>query len=272
MIRPLDDNPSARDGSSADSSTGRGMKSAAHGDAAPGKKTKRRRRMRNILMSVAIGLALAAVIAPLVLKAVVRRQLSELAAQNLTGELHIGSISFSPPWGVTLGDVTLITQGPDGQPLQMFKLPRVMVKLARSPLGKGPLDIESAELDDPRVHLIQTSSGIVGVHPDPSPSRPFSQVMLVHHAAVSGGQFMLEDRSEPAAVPTEWRKIDLTLDKSGSAPAEYAFHARGEGASDATIDTSGHTDFDSMVLNVDACNASVIVHGAVRESGLPAEA
>src|SRR5690349_2150381 len=157
MIRPLDDNASARDGSSADFTTGRGIQSAGMTVAAPAKKSNRRRRLRNILISIGIGLLLAALIAPMVLKAVIRRQLSELAAQTLTGNLQIGSISFSLPWGVTLGDVTFTTQGPDGQPLQIFKVPRAMVKLARSPLGNGPIEITDAELDDPRVHLIQTS-------------------------------------------------------------------------------------------------------------------
>lgn len=233
---------------------------------------RRRHRLRSFLLSVIVGLLIAAALAPAVLKAVIRRQLRALTAENLVGELRIGSISFSLPWTVSLTDTSFITRGPAGESIEMFRVPRLMLHLDGSPLSRGATKVAEATIDAPFVHLIQTRDGILGIRPDPTPSsnRKFSDLVLLRHFALTGGQFILEDRTEAGAAPMEWRKIDLALDKSGKLPAEYAYRISGEGGANAGIDSSGSADLDALLLKVDTCNATLLAAGPTRESPLPA--
>src|SRR5258708_16837743 len=151
MIRPLDDNPAAKDGGSVGRLPGRGFEPAGRPAPAPPKRN-RRRRVRNILISVVVGLLISAAIAPAILRAVVRRQLSAIAAQNLTGELRIGSISFSLPWTIEMGDVTFVAREPDGRSFEMFRVPRASLKFLPSPFDSAPAALPNPTTPHPMSH------------------------------------------------------------------------------------------------------------------------
>src|SRR5579862_7622359 len=103
MIRPLDDGRSIEPGFDRARSEGiEPRQRSVDPQSSPAPKRPRRRRLRLIALSLLIGLLLAAIVAPPVLKAVVRKQLAGILAENLVGELHVGEISFSWPWTVDI--------------------------------------------------------------------------------------------------------------------------------------------------------------------------
>ncbi|HEX4795928.1 MAG TPA: AsmA-like C-terminal region-containing protein [Humisphaera sp.] len=274
MIRPLDDGRSIEPGFERVRSERLEPRDQT-ADLASSAPTKRpRRRLRLVILSLLIGLLLAAVIAPPVLKVVIRRQLAGILAENLIGELRIGTISFSWPWTIDVSDASFITKAPGGDSIEMFRVPRLTLQLARSPLGKGPVWVQSATIDRPSIHLILTKDGIVGVRPTPPSDKPLpklSELAVIQHFASSGGEFILDDQTDATSLPMEFSKVELSLDHPGSAVAPYAFTISADGAADGKIRSKGTADFDAYSLDVESCNATLVAGGPARQkSALPA--
>src|SRR3954468_11689967 len=121
-----------------------------------------RRRAHRVLIGVLLLLVAAWFVVPQLFVPKIRAKLQGMIAGHMDARLQIGRLMYAPPFGVRARDVRLIGGGSAGSEyagLELLKVARLDLKLARSPFHKGPLVIQNITVSDLEVHLVRTADG-----------------------------------------------------------------------------------------------------------------
>ncbi len=246
--------------------------------------TRRGRRWLRLLATLAIvGVALW-LAAPRLTDWLVRVRLQTLIAQQLDARLDIGKLIYHAPYGVMVTDASLVTTGPDGQPLELLRMPRLDLRLAQRPWASGPLLINSVILTSPSLHLVRTTAGIVGRKKPVATDSPakdsnnnsktplkLSRIFRLTQFVLQGGNIEYDDLAHAHALPLVWKNINIDLNTSRVSEAGYAYHLNINNEPIARFETSGVADLDELTLNVEKCALVVRVDPTAHQSALPAE-
>ena len=245
-----------------------------------------RTRRARIALGVVVLLVLAWFVVPRMLAPMLRGKLQGMIAGHLDAQLRIGDLSYSPPYGVRARDVSLVTDDPRHGWVELVKVKRLDLKLARLPFGDGPLVIQNVTVQDPSIHLVQTEDGFVGRRlvrkQDGSPATSpkdqpedfgkgkLSDMFLLRHFGLKNGRVVLENRSRPDLPPMVWADLNVamqTVARSRSA-YDYGFDA-GHGRM-AEIRSEGAFDLDELWVDVSNLHLAADA-GQERRSALPAQ-
>ena len=242
-------------------------------------------RIRRLLAAVAVGVIIAAVCAPMALRWLVRTRLQSMIADQLDARLKIGDLKYSFPYEVNLTDAALITDRPGAEPLVLLQVPHIGLKLARSPLRSGPLVIESIQIDNPAIHLIQTEKGLLGRRAiavsSPLPTAndnmfkrkdwKLSNMLQLHRLALHGGSATFEDTTIARTRPLVWQNLNIDLDTAPESVSSYGFHFVADSAPLAMLEAEGVADVDSLELRLSKCGLTITVDPTAKQSPLPPE-
>ena len=127
-----------------------------------------RRRWQRVLAAVALLLVAAWFVVPQLFVPTIRAKLQGMISGHLDARLEIGRLMYAPPFGVRARDVRLVSNarlpGWSGE-VELLRVARLDLKLARLPLRRGPLVIQNVTVDEPEVHLLRTEDGrLIGMH------------------------------------------------------------------------------------------------------------
>jgi hypothetical protein len=164
-------------------------------------------------------------------------------------------------------------------------VPHLGLKLAQSPLRSGPLVIESIQIDNPAIHLVQTEKGLLGrrvltgsqvaTTESAGPARKkdwkLSNMLRLHRLTLHGGSAVYEDTTIARARPLLWQNLNIDLDTAPESISAYGFHFVANNAPLATIDAEGSADVDSLELRLSKCGLTVNVDPSTKQSPLPPE-
>ncbi len=225
--------------------------------------TRRGRRWLRLLTGLIVAGVALWLLAPTLASMLVRWQLQGLIAKELDARLDIGKLIYRAPFGVTVTDASLVAAGPDGQPLEMLRMPRLDLTLGRRPWASGPLLIESVVLVNPSVHLIHTSSGIWGLRArapetESKPPPRLSEILRLSRFQLQSGSIEYDDLAHAGTLPLVWKNINVDLNTSQVSQAGYAYHLKVDNDPLARLETSGVADLDGLTLQVDRC--ALVVH------------
>ena len=239
----------------------------------------RRNKSRVLFIAVAL-VALAMIVAPMLVRRVVRWRLQSMIAAQLNADLQMGDLSYQYPYGVEVTDATLIANGPDGRPLELLRVPHLSLMLAHSPLRSGPLVIESLSIDKPAIHLIRLPAGLVGRNglakskaEKEEETHPWklSDMFQLRQVTITGGSVIFEDRALANTRPLVWNNLNIDLRTAPTSGSEYGFHFIADDLPLASLDAKGSVDIDSFLLNLERLQLAVNVDPSKRDSAVPPE-
>lgn len=243
-----------------------------------------RRRVSLILIALAIVTAIVCIVAPIAARRIVRSRLQAMIASQLNAELQIGGLTYTFPYGVQVSDAAIVTRAPDGETVELLRLSGLSLKLARSPLRRGPLVIERIEIDGPAIHLIRMNEGLIGRRglaktdastsggsSTPSGHWKLSDMFRLRELDLRDGSVVYEDRTLHGTRPLVWRNLQIHLDTVPESGSAYAFHFTADDSPLARLDATGAADIDSLVLSVSKCGLAVTVDPSRDRSALPPE-
>jgi hypothetical protein len=165
------------------------------------------RRWQRVLAGVLALLVLAWFLGPQLFVPQIRSKLQGMIGGHLDARLDIGRLSYAPPFGVRARDVRLVSgtslPGWKGQ-VELLRVDKLDLKLARLPFRRGPLVIQNITVTDPEVHLIRTEEGrLVGMHDFIRAGNPTGRAATQPHATTQATtapatqpEILLEDAAE----------------------------------------------------------------------------
>jgi hypothetical protein len=225
------------------------------------------------------------VIVPLIVTPMIRARLQKQISTQLNAELRMGSVSYWFPYGVTVRDAVLVGRDQQGEAVELLKIPKLKLALARLPFHEGPLVIRKLILDRPAIHLIDTEQGIVGrrtlVKTDASATQAtqpavsdrwqnLSQMLELRRVTIKDAQIIYEDRESPETVPAAWRNIDIDLTTTPAANPLYQFNFTASNGSLAELQLSGTFNVDELELVVTQITSKLNLKAGQKESPIPA--
>jgi hypothetical protein len=218
-------------------------------------------------------------IVPLVATPMIRDRLQKMISTQLNAELKMGNVTYLFPYGVTVSDAVLVGKDERGEAVELLKIPKLKLALAKLPFGEGPLVIRKLMLERPAIRLIHTEHGLVGrktlVKPQepPDPSKRWekvSEMFELRRFAIEGGVVIYEDRQQPQTVPTAWRNIDVDLTTTPSSNPIYEFDLKVTNGELAQIRAEGSFNVDELDLVVGQIAMKLNLVAGAKESPLPA--
>jgi hypothetical protein len=234
----------------------------------------RRRLLRWTIVLVAL-LLLLSILVPRLAAPYVRGKLQKMIAAGVDAELRMDDLVYLPPFGVRVKNARLVAQDTDGSPLELLKIARVDLKLAKLPFGDGPLVIQRIEVDGPEVHLIRTQQGLLAVHTFRHEPKQrdvkLSDMFELRHFALRGGRVLLEDRTSPGSVPMVWSNLSASSETTQTSRSSYKFDLKAEHTGVASFAAAGTFDLDERTLSAQGGNLTVSTDPAQQTSGLPAQ-
>src|SRR5205814_5165393 len=120
------------------------------------------------------------------------------------------------PYGVRVTDASFITDESHGG-LRLISFKQLDLTLAKLPLHRGPLVIESLRVREPVIRIVKTEGGdVVGAHlvkrgqesPPPNKKLKLSDILRLRQFDIDRATVTYEDRSRPQSLPMEWRDLD----------------------------------------------------------------
>jgi hypothetical protein len=267
-----------------------------------------RRRAHRVLAGALLLLVAAWFLVPQLFVPTIRSKLQGMIGGHMDARLQIGRLMYAPPFGVRARDVRLIGGGSAGSEyagLELLKVARLDLKLARSPFHKGPLVIQNITVTNPEVHLVRTADGrLVGMHalvrhetpPDTtrSTTRPTTQttgadianrdeadpeaarakvsdMFELRHFGIHGGRVVYEDRSRPGLPPVVWKDLNVGMETTPREKAVYGYTLDAEHGDLARLKSSGSFDLDRLLLDLGSLQVEARATYAQNESPLPAQ-
>src|SRR5688572_22984245 len=101
-----------------------------------------RRRWLKWTGGVIVVLVVAAyVLVPLVVAPILRGKLQRMVDSQLDARLEMKRVFYVFPYGLRVSDAKLVTDGPDGNRLELIDIPMLEIALAKLPFHDGPLVI-----------------------------------------------------------------------------------------------------------------------------------
>src|SRR6266487_2869909 len=145
-----------------------------HVDMPQKRKSSWKRRLKWPGIIVAVLAVIIYVILPQIITPMIRSRLQKQISTQLNADLQMGSVYYWFPYGVSVSDAVLVAKDEQGQRVELLKIPKLRLALAKLPFDEGPLVIRKLILNRPAIHLIDTEQGIVGrrtlVKPDTQPT------------------------------------------------------------------------------------------------------
>jgi hypothetical protein len=269
-----------------------------------------RRRAHRVLVVVLVVLVVAWFLVPQLFVPTIRAKLQGMIGGHMDARLQIGRLMYAPPFGVRARDVRLIGGGSAGSEyagLELLKVAKLDLKLARSPFHKGPLVIQNITVSDPEVHLLRTAGGrLVGMHAlvkhgapqdanqpatQPVPStRPgpvdvenpdeaereaakakLSDMFELRHFGIKGGRVVYEDKSRPDLPPVVWKDLNVGMETTPREKAVYGYTLDAEHGELAKLKSSGSFDLDNLLLELGSLHVEARTAYTQEESPLPAQ-
>ncbi|HEV8607372.1 MAG TPA: AsmA-like C-terminal region-containing protein [Tepidisphaeraceae bacterium] len=222
------------------------------------------------------------VILPLIVTPMIRARLQKQISTQLNAELKMGSVSYWFPYGVTVVDAVLVAKDQQGEAVELLRIPRLKLALARLPFHEGPLVIRKLILEKPAIHLIDSEQGIVGrrslVKADASATQPtipdrwqkLSEMFELRRVTIKDAQIIYEDRESPETVPAAWRNIDIDLTTTPAANPLYQFNFTAINGTLAELHAAGSFNVDSLELVVAQITSKLNLKAGQKESPIPA--
>lgn len=227
-----------------------------------------------LALIVTIGLILPAALAP-----VVQRKLQAMVSNHLHARLEVGSLSYRFPYGVIVRDAKFVTdESHDG--VQLITVKSLDLALAKLPLGGGPIVIRSFTVIDPVVHLVRREDGsLVGAQlakrakdaPRPRERMKLSDILQLRQFELRGARVVFEDRTNPDALPMEWRDISAKMDLNPQTASRYHFNFTADSEPVAHLELKGAADIDSLIVDLERLAISADVRNDAKSSPLPAQ-
>ena len=261
------------------------------------------RRLKWPAIVFALLLVIVYVILPLIITPVIRNRLQKQLSTQLDAELQMGRVYYWFPYGVSVSDAVLLARNQQGAPIQLLKIDKLKLSLARMPFGEGPLVIRKLILKRPEIHLLVTDEGVVGRHlpvktdapaaspasqPDPAPPqstqpapataptttpqrRPkLSEMLELQHVRVEDAQIIYEDRQDPQSVPAAWRNINIDLATSPASNPIYQFDFTASNGAMADLRIAGSINIDELEASLTQISAKMNLAAKGDESAVPA--
>ena len=264
-----------------------------------------RRRLHRVMLGVVLLLAVAWFAVPQAFVPMIRGKLQGMIAGHLDAKLHIGRLMYSPPFGVRARDVRLVSAGgsaPAG--VELLKVGKLDLKLARLPFREGPLVIQNITVHEPEVHLIRTEDGkLIGMHgvvrreaaqsqpaadaedgrrdkfdvdaPDEAAAEAarakLSDMFELRHFGVRGGRVVYEDRTRPGLPPVVWKDLDVGMETSQKSKGVYGYKLDAGNGELAKLKSAGSFDLDALVIELGNLKLEVQTRYTDEQSPLPAQ-
>ena len=246
----------------------------------------RKRRWR-VLIAVGAVLAIAFVALPQFLVPTIQRKLQAMIATQLKADVRIGSLRYAPPYGVRVRNLSLVADDPKHGKVEVLKVGLLDLKLAKLPLGKGPLVIENITIRNPELHVVIADSTVVGrgqiVRPPGErmksldelipPGTKLSDMLELRHFGLHDGLIIVENRDKPGLAPMVWKALDVETVTKPRSHSSYDFSLATDPNRPAQVASAGSFDLDELWVQVDkfrlAADAAEGVNS--QRSALPAE-
>ena len=242
-----------------------------------------KRRWARWSVGVLLFLALVWLVAPRLAAPYVRAKLQKMVASGVAAELRMEGLTYLPPFGVRVRDARLVGRdAASGTEIDLLKIARLDLRLAKLPFGDGPLVIQRIDVADPQLHLILTEKGIAAAEalaPGPQPAGPspqaagakLSDMFELRHFSLSGGRVVVEDRTRPGSVPMVWAGLSATSEMTQSSRSAYTFQFKGDHKGVAAFNADGSFDLDDPRVTLRAFDLAVAADPSQQTSGLPAQ-
>ncbi len=246
-------------------------------------------------------------LAPMLAEPYLRRRLQTQLSGQFSAKLELGRLSYSFPYGLKVRDARLVATDPAVGPVEILKIARLDVDLARLPIGKGPLVIRSITLHQPELHLVRTADGLIGqkprrrpastppattlaassrpatgstsrsasratsrrARPAPKNAKPLSAMFELRHFTIDDGSVVFEDRRRPQNPPLVWRSIRADIAVEPHDKSRYGFRITAANQAIAALDGEGEFDLDALELSAKSLRLTAICDPNRRESPLP---
>jgi hypothetical protein len=243
------------------------------------KRTKKRNWSWWVVGTIGTVVILLAVSQPL-LGTFVQRKLVSTVEERTNATLQVGSVTYLPPYGIRVTDAEFTVPdaaAPSGR-VEMLKVKRLELRLAKLPLRPGPLVIERVLIESPEVRLVKTDKGLLGLDGIVKPEdrdeqkikKKLSEVFELRRLTIEDGSVVYEDRTEPDAVPVAWRDLNVSTETRPTSGAIYAYDFSGQQGELASVKSSGTFDIDNLILDAKSLALNVRVDRDATESTVPA--
>jgi hypothetical protein len=200
-------------------------------------------------------------LAPTIVRAVIRDEIQSNIAANLNATLEIDDLSWHPLLGVTIGHARLMGTLPDGTQAPVAELSGLNTSLAGIPFG-GPIIVSDFVLLDPSIDLIRLPSGEIDLQQNLLKSSPSSasssggagpkpsSMIQVRHFQISNLTVNLVDWSNPAHPAQTWVHLDVEGARNDSGPGDYDVHVAlaEKPLAQLSLDTAVNIDGASLTL------------------------
>jgi hypothetical protein len=192
-------------------------------------------------------------------------KLQKTIAAKLDAQLRIGTLWYVPPLGARVTGAALVRDGAD-----VVQLGKATLQLARLPIGRGPVVIESIRLDAPVIHISPAvlAGGLIK-NARWKPDRKLSEMLRLRKLRLEGGRVEYDAPGE--GPPTVWSNIDIDIDTAQTSPSEYRYALAAQAGSTSQLTAGGAIDVDSLHLNLKNVAMRVRAEPNPSTSPLPAQ-
>lgn len=256
----------------------------------------RRRRIRKVLIGIAVVLCLVIFLGPRVMAPILRQRLEKMVADSLNARLTMDQLSYEFPYGVRAKNAALVAKDENGKDTDLLRVADLELALAKLPVGDGPLVIERIIAKDPVGRLVLTEHGFVGgkglVKKDddddeeetpkapaqPAPAKPRSKkkpkekpsdYFRLRYLELQGGQIAFEDRRDGNTTPVIWKNLAVQLKIAPASGSLYSYELAAHNAPLAIGNVRGDFDIDTLSLSVAKFVLAVSVERGKPQEQLP---
>ncbi len=221
---------------------------------------------------------------PLIATPMLRTRLQKQISTQLNAELRMGGVYYLFPYGVRVSDAVLVGKDENGAEVELLKIPKLKLALAKLPFGEGPLVFKKVVMDRPAIRLIDTETGLVGrrtlvkaqTQPASAPAagkskwEKLSEMLELRRFSIEDGSIVYEDRQSPGTVPAVWRNIDIDLTTTPVANPIYQYQFKASNGAMAEVNAAGTFNVDELELVVSQIAMKLNLAAGGKESPVPA--
>jgi hypothetical protein len=233
---------------------------------------KRLIKLGGVLLVLLILLILAA---PRLIGWIIGHELHSQLATRMNARLDFSKVVYQYPYGVLVEKAHLLMPATNGGVDSWIDIGRLELKLAKLPLGAGPLVIEKLAIDHPTVHLASSAGSTTTAAPaappaSAGPSQKLSDLFRLKNVSVSGGRFEYDfsDAAHPAP-PIVWGNLNVNMNTAAEAGGLYQFAIAIADQPVVTAKVTGSFDIDSLQLNADTVAVGIACDPAQPAAQIP---
>ncbi|HEX8524074.1 MAG TPA: AsmA-like C-terminal region-containing protein [Tepidisphaeraceae bacterium] len=200
-------------------------------------------------------------------------KLRDTIADRLDAELKIDGLWYVPPLSVHVASAALYRDEE-----RLIAIGPSEIKLARIPLPRRPVVIESIEVDEPTIELTRDKEGFIGgpgfvkerkKRPRRAP-RKLSEILQLRHFQINAGTITYTDQRSHDPLPMTWRDINVNVAMAQKTPEQYGFNLGVKTGEAAELALDGAINVDTFVLDVLKIAINVNAGAQQESSPLPA--